>query len=66
MFAIDKCLSASRQDLIDAELAAYQIIHQVEVVKALRDKKIKRDSNQPHPLAQNAIHSGGIKHERNR
>lgn len=59
LLTIDKLLSASEEDLKEAELAAYRIIHQVEVVKALRKKKISRDGHQHHPLAQSSIYDRG-------
>ncbi|WP_017470658.1 hypothetical protein [Amphibacillus jilinensis] len=43
IMTIDKLLSGSAEDMREAELAAYNILHHVEVVKALRTKKIKRD-----------------------
>ncbi|WP_440894943.1 hypothetical protein ACS127_10225 [Amphibacillus sp. Q70] len=43
LMTIDKLLSGRHEDMKEAELAAYEIIHKVEVVKALREKKIKRD-----------------------
>lgn len=58
ILTVDKLLSAEEEDMKEAELAAYRLIHNVEVIKALRNKKIKRDKHRENNILSNKINPG--------